>query len=224
MSFEGFGPTTTFLRNLGRNNSKEWFHAHYDDYQEHLLEPAMAFVEAIGPLLRRFAPDAQAVPKIGASVMRINRDIRFAKDKRPYKDHLDLWFWRGGEKKGPNGYWFRLTPKALVLGGGMHVLDKPDLQRYRGAVDDAGSGTDLTRVVTKLQRAGYDVGGERYKRVPSGYPPDHPRAALLRRDGVYAGRQMPLPAEAATAKFPSFCAGHFRKVTPLVDWLADAVD
>ncbi|TMK13805.1 MAG: DUF2461 domain-containing protein [Actinobacteria bacterium] len=223
MSFEGFGPTTTFLKDLGRNNSKEWFHDHYDDYQEHLLEPAMAFVEAIGPLLRRFAPDTQAVPKIGASVMRINRDIRFAKDKRPYKDHLDLWFWRGGEKKGPNGYWFRLTPKTLILGGGMHMLDKHDLQRYREAVDDGGSGTDLARVVTKLERAGYDVGGERYKRVPSGYPPDHPRAALLRRDGVYAGLEMALPAEAATAKFPSFCAGHFKKVTPLVDWLADAV-
>ena len=103
------------------------------------------------------------------------------------------------------------------------MLDKPDLQRYRIAVDDAGSGADLARVVTKLQRAGYDVGGERYKRVPSGYPPDHPRAALLRRDGVYAGLEMALPAEAATAKFPSFCAGHFKKVTPLVDWLADAV-
>src|SRR5205809_854739 len=148
MSFEGFGPTTTFLKDLGRNNSKEWFHDHYDDYQEHLLEPAMAFVEAIGPLLRRFAPDTQAV-------------------------------------------------------------------------HDGGSGTDLARVVTKLERAGYDVGGERYKRVPSGYPPDHPRAALLRRDGVYAGRDLPLPPEAATAKFPSFCAAQFRKVTPLVDWLAD---
>jgi len=103
------------------------------------------------------------------------------------------------------------------------VLDKPDLERYRAAVDDAGSGKELARVVTKLQRAGYHMGGERYKRVPGGYRPDHPRAALLRRDGVYAGRQMPLPPEAATAKFPSFCAGHFRKVTPLVDWLADAV-
>jgi uncharacterized protein (TIGR02453 family) len=173
MAFERFGTTTTFLKDLGRNNSrnnsKEWFHDHYDAYQENLLEPAMAFVEAIGPLLRRFAPDTQAVPKIGASVMRINRDIRFAKDKRPYKDHLDLWFWRGGEKKGPNGYWFRLTPETLVLGGGMHALDKPDLERYREAVDDAGTGTDLARVVTKLERAGYGIGGERYKRVPSGY-------------------------------------------------------
>jgi len=213
MTFEGFGATTTFLKDLGRHNSKEWFHDHYDDYQEQLLEPALAFVEAIGPLLRRFAPDTQAVPKIGASVMRINRDIRFAKDKRPYKDHLDLWFWRGGEKKGPNGYWFRLTPQTLVLGGGMHMLDKPDLH--------AGTGTDLARVVTKLERAGYDIGGERYKRVPSGYSSDHPRAALLRRDGVYAGRDLPLPPEATTSKFPSFCAGQFRKVTPLVDWLAD---
>jgi hypothetical protein len=103
----------------------------------------------------------------------------------------------------------------------MHMLDKPDLKRYREAVDDAGTGTDLARVVTKLERAGYDIGGERYKRVPSGYPSDHPRAALLRRDGVYAGRDLPLPPEAATSKFPSFCAGQFRKVTPLVDWLAD---
>ena len=102
----------------------------------------------------------------------------------------------------------------------MHTLDKSDLQRYREAVDDAGTGTDLARVVTKLERARYDIGGERYKRVPSGYPPDHPRAALLRRDGVYAGRDVPLPPEATTSTFPSFCAAQFRKVTPLVDWLA----
>src|SRR5256885_16534135 len=126
MSFQGFGKTTTFLRDLGRNNSKEWFHTHYDDYQERLLEPAMAFVEAIGPLLRRFAPDTQAVPKIGASVMRINRDIRFAKDKRPYKDHLDLWFWRGGGKKGATRSPFPPNPQHLGLGAGAANPGKPD--------------------------------------------------------------------------------------------------
>jgi len=223
MAFTGFSPATfTFLKNLGRNNNKEWFQAHRSAYEDDLLEPALAFIETIGPLLAKFSPDVRAEPKIGGSLMRINRDIRFSKDKRPYKDHLDMSFRNGGSKGAP-GYWFRLTPTRLVLGAGMHMLDKPDLERFRMAVDARGSGEALDREVTKLEKAGYDLGGEHYKRVPAGFPPDHPREALLRHNGVYAGTEMKLPAEARTARFPAFCAGHYKKLAPLMDWLSTNV-
>ena len=94
----------------------------------------MAFIEAIGALLAKFSPGIRAEPKIGGSMMRINRDIRFSKDKRPYKDHLDMMFRVGAAKTSP-GYWFRLTTKELILGAGMHMLDKSELERYRKAVD-----------------------------------------------------------------------------------------
>src|SRR6476661_8078951 len=134
MTFTGFGDATfRFMRDLGRNNDKTWFQAHRSAYEDDLLEPSMAFIEAIGPLL-----------------------ARFSKDKRPYKDHLDLTFKVGPAKTSP-GYWFRLTPNELILGAGMHMLDKPDLERYRTAVDANPSGAELAKVVTKVERAGYDV-------------------------------------------------------------------
>jgi len=220
MAFSGFGDATfRFMRDLGRNNDKAWFQAHRAAYEEDLLEPAMAFIEAIGPLLARFSPGVRAEPKIGGSMMRINRDIRFSSDKRPYKDHLDMTFKLGPVKTSP-GYWFRLTPKELILGAGMHMLDKPDLERYRKAVDAERSGAELAKIVTKEERAGYDVGGEHYKRVPAGFAPDHPREALLRHAGVYVGTDMKVPAEAKTARFPAFCAARYQKMAPLMDWLS----
>jgi len=220
MAFSGFGDATfRFMRDLGRNNDKAWFQAHRTAYEEDLLEPAMAFIEAIGPLLARFSPGVRAEPKIGGSMMRINRDIRFSPDKRPYKDHLDMTFKLGSVKTSP-GYWFRLTPKELILGAGMHMLDKPDLERYRKAVDAERSGAELAKIVTKEERAGYDVGGEHYKRVPAGFAPDHPREALLRHAGVYVGTDMKVPAEAKTARFPAFCAARYKKMAPLMDWLS----
>jgi|SRR5436305_91738 len=220
MPFTGFNDATfRFLRDLGPNNNKTWFEAHRSTYEDDLLEPAMAFIEAIGPLLAKFSPGARAEPRIGGSMMRINRDIRFSKDKRPYKDHLDMMFRVGPAKTSP-GYWFRLTPQELMLGAGMHTLDKPELDRYRKAVDADGPGAELANIVTKAERGRFDVGGEHYKRVPAGFAPDHRRQALLRHAGLTIGTGMDVPAEATTSKFPAFCAARYKKMAPLVDWLA----
>ena len=219
MASTGFSDRTLrFLKDLSRHNNRDWFQEHRASYEQDVLEPALAFIEAIGPLIAKFSPTVHAEPRVGGSMMRINRDIRFSPDKRPYKDHLDLAF-RCGDAKGSPTYWFRLRPTELVLGAGMHMLDKPELERYQKAVDADGSGRALDKTVARVERAGYDVGGEHYKRMPSGFASDHPRAALLRHNGVHAGTEIDLPTELATAKFPAFCAGHYRKMSPLVDWL-----
>ena len=73
--------------------------------------PALAFVAAIGPRLQKISPSVAFEPKINGSLFRINRDVRFAKDKRPYKNHIDMWFWHG-DKRGwaSPGFFFRLAP------------------------------------------------------------------------------------------------------------------
>src|SRR5690242_9527174 len=99
MTFQGFPKgTVQFLSALRKNNDKAWFDAHRADYEDCYVEPAKAFVAAIAPRLEKLDPRIQAEPKVNGSILRINRDVRFAKDKSPYKDHLDLWFWSGEEK------------------------------------------------------------------------------------------------------------------------------
>jgi len=223
VAFTGFSDAAFgFLHDLERHNDKKWFEAHRSTYEEELLEPSMAFIEAIGPLLAKFSPAVRAEPKIGGSMMRIHRDIRFSKDKRPYKDHLDMMFRVGSAKTSP-GYWFRLTSSELILGAGKHMLDKPELERYRKAVGDDRSGGELAKIAAKEARAGFELGGEHYKRVPAGFADDHPREALLRHAGVTVGTEMDVPPEARTPTFPAFCTAHYKKMAPLVDWLATNV-
>lgn len=217
--FEGFRPEALrFLVDLRKSNNREWFHAHREEYEELLLEPARDLVVALGEELRAFAPEVTADPRVNGSIFRIARDTRFAQDKRPYKDHLDLWFWIGDRKRGP-GFWFRLTPGELLLGSGMHRFDKAQLERYRQAVVDE-AGAVLQEDADRLAADGYELGGRRYKRLPRGYEAPPERADLLLHDGVYGWIGLEVPDETFTPRFPAFCARHYRQLAPLNEWLA----
>jgi uncharacterized protein (TIGR02453 family) len=220
--FEGFRPEALrFLSRLGKNNTRDWFHAHKDEYETLLLEPARDFVVALGEELREFAPDVNADPRVNGSIFRIARDTRFSKDKRPYKNHLDLWFWIGDRKQGP-GFWFRLEPSGLILGSGKHHFDKAQLERYRRAVSD-DPGAVLQRELEQLGVAGYEVGGRNYKRLPAGFEAPEERAELLLHDAVYAWVQTPVPDDTFDRRFPSYCAERYRPLAPLNEWLAPLV-
>lgn len=224
-AFAGFPkPGIAFLRGLEKNNAKPWFDANRGDYQAHLLEPAKQFVVAMGARLSKLDDDVHAEPSVGGSIFRINRDIRFSKDKTPYKTHLDLWFWTGPDKKAAHsGFFFRMHARTLLLGVGVHEFPKERLDPYRNAVADDETGRALGSLTAKLEKAGYDVGGEHYKKVPKGYDPDHPRARLLRYNALHAGIEMPLPAEVHSAKLVTLCAGHYKKLLPLHQWLNTSV-
>ena len=109
MAFEGFPKgTAKFLTALAKNNDRAWLEKNRKAYDEDLIEPALAFVEAMGPELRKISRGVRAEPRVGGSVMRMNRDTRFAKDKSPYKTHLDIFFWEGDQKGWDRpGFFFR---------------------------------------------------------------------------------------------------------------------
>jgi uncharacterized protein (TIGR02453 family) len=207
---------------LERNNERGWFQANRDRYESFVLEPAREFVEAMGVALRRFAKNVNADPRVGGSISRINRDTRFSMDKRPYKNHLDLYFWEGsGKSRESPGYWFRLAPKQLILAAGMHRFEPALLERFRAAVDDEKRGRALARALEKVRADGVEVGGQQYKRVPRGYPADHPRSELLLYGSLFAWIEQRVPREARTAEFPRYCAERYRKLKPVEDWVAD---
>jgi len=206
-----------FLGALRRNNRKDWFDEHRADYEEELLQPAKEFVIDLGAKLRSLRPKLQIDPRTNYGVKRINRDIRFSRDKKPYKDHQTLWWWEGHEKERSPGYWFNLTPKTVVLAVGLYMPEPKLLERYREAVVDDRRGTALDRLVKSLERKGYKLEGSIRKRVPPGFDPDHPRARYLKHDGIYAWIETPLPR----GDFVRYCFRHYRALTPLQAWLME---
>jgi uncharacterized protein (TIGR02453 family) len=222
--FPGFAAGTfRFLSGLEKDNHKAWFDAHRDDYQAHYVEPALALVKSLGPRLKTLAKRLSFEPRVNGSLFRIQRDVRFSKDKTPYKAHLDLWFWEGEKKSwSAPGFFFRLEPKRLTLGAGIHAFDKGQLERFRKAVLDARAGVRLQRLVERVGGGGrYRLGGATRKVVPRGFDATHPRAALLLHEGLFAAFEGPVPKQARSPDFVDYCCEHFRRFAPLHAWLVE---
>lgn len=216
--------TAEFLQGIAADNSKTWFDANRDRYEAGYVEPARRFVEMMGERLKTVSPGVRYEPKVNGSIGRINRDIRFSRDKRPYKDHLDIWFWHG-DRKGWDcpGFYLRITPATVFLGCGMHTLEGAQLDYYRQAVVAEKSGRALTSAIEKVKAAGpYEIGGATRKSVPRGFDASHERAGLLRHEGLYAGLELP-GQEAATEGFADLAFIHFTQTWPIGKWLLDHV-
>lgn len=223
-AFPGFpAETFAFLEGIAAHNEKAWFDANRPLYDAGYVEPAKALVAALGPRLQKVSPQVQFEPRVNGSIARINRDIRFSKDKRPYKDHLDLWFWHG-EKRGWDqpGFWFRLTPAKIYLGSGMHGFGKELLESFRNAVIHPRSGKALLAAVKQVEAKGYEVGGKSRKQPPRGYQTDPDRAEYLLFEGLHAGTEMPATA-ALEPGFVDKALEHFAATWPIGKWLVDEV-
>lgn len=212
-----------FLAGLSEHNDRDWFQAHRADYDEALMPEAKAFVTAMGEALAAHTPDVRAQPRVNGSIFRINRDTRFSKDKRPYKDHLDMMFWVGdGRSRERPGFFFRLTTERVHLGAGKHMLDKAELARFREAVAGA-PGEELAGLVAELTGAGLEVGSSHYKRVPRGYDADHPRADLLRYNALFAAADAPHPPCLGDEGFVAWCDERFQATRGVLGWLVEHV-
>ena len=224
MAFQGFPKDTVpFLRDLTENNTKEWFDENRDRYESSYMEPAKAFVKAIGPRLTELSPTVQAEAKVNKSIFRVNRDTRFSKDKTPYKNHIDMMFWDGeGRSRDCAGFFFRLTPQSVHLGAGKHMFAKSELALFRDAIaSDDGAGVEAA--IAAAQKQGLQAGGSHYKRVPSGYDADHPRAELLKYNALWAFQELPHPDSLNDASFIDFCVERFAASAPLLFWVRDNV-
>ncbi len=212
-----------FFEELAENNSKPWFDANRQRYEAGVLEPARELVVALGEQLKEISPGIHAEPKVNRSLFRINRDTRFSKDKTPYKTNLALFLWEGSRKRMEcPGYYFHLEPFKLLLGVGMHMFPRDLLPRWRERVADPESGASLERAIAGLPlTSGCGMGGEQYKRVPRGYPADHPRAALLRHKGLHVGFEGEVPDALFGPGCVDWCMERYRAFAPVQHWLRD---
>lgn len=213
-----------FLKELRENNDRGWFEAHKEAYREHVLAPAQDLVFALGERLRGISPGIvyDTAASGSGSILRIYRDLRFSEDKTPYNTYVRLVFWEGRRKKMENPSFFvRLGPDGVSVYAGVHVFQKAVLAAYRDAVMDGRLGPELEAAIAAVKDAGaYTVGGEHYKSSPRGYPADHPRADLLRYNGLWAHTTDPADASViVTPELVEVCLEHCRNMAPLHRWL-----
>jgi uncharacterized protein (TIGR02453 family) len=224
--FKGFSKETlSFFRRLKRNNNKAWFDSHKGEYQQYVLEPAKAFVVALGDKIRGTIPGIKAEPKLNRSIFRIYRDTRFSPDKTPYKTHLALFLWEGGlSRMECPGFYFHLEPAKLLLGAGIYMFPPKMLGRYRKAVVDPDLGPQLSDIIQKIKGAkNFQLGGKHYKRIPSGFESQHPNAELLLHNGLHMGQETPIPDEIYSTKLVRYCWKKFRLSLPLHRWLVSLI-
>ena len=223
--FKGFSEKTiSFFSHLSTDNSKQWFGKHRDDYENFVKKPATDYIVSMGEKLRGIVPRINAVPKINKSLFRINRDIRFSRDKTPYKTYLGIWFWDGDRKRmESSGFYFQLNIDRIMLGAGIYMFPNDLLKSYRNAVIDKKSGKSLKETVDKVNLEGYELGGRYYKKIPRGYDPSHVNAEYLLHKGLYAGMEIPVPEALFSKNFIEYSYEHFMKIKPLHDWLMQAV-
>jgi uncharacterized protein (TIGR02453 family) len=222
ISFSGFTKETVrFFTALRRNNNREWFERNRETYDNQVMAPAKLFVTAMGEKLRRIAPHIVAVPKVNKSIFRINRDTRFSTDPSPYKTNLGILFWDGARPRmGSSGFYFHLEPPDLWLGVGMYMIPDPLIGRFRRAVVDAKRGAEIKKIGAAISAMpGFSLGGEHYKRVPAGFNPAHPNAALLKHKGLYAGFETRIPEEFYSVRLVEYCFERYEPLFPLHRWL-----
>ena len=224
--FRGFGPDAmSFLEGLDADNSKSYFDANRTIYDEQVALPLKQLVVAVGDrLVESVAPGIEYEPKVGRSLFRINRDLRFGKDKTPYNTHLDAVWWQGEHTKTSPGYIMRIMSDSTLTGVGIYGLDGDRLTRYRDAVVGR-PGEQLAAIVSGLEGSvrGASMSEPSRKRVPKGYDPEHPRAAYLLHDGFHVSARAATPASITSARFATWVADRLATYAELHRWLVDNV-
>ena len=211
-----------FLRGIKQNNNKPWFESHREEYERDLREPMRALIVEMTKRFPKFAPEMTGDPK--RSIFRINRDIRFSRDKSPYKTNAGCWFnHRLASKKvggdatdGSAGLYFHLEPGRSFLGAGLWMPPRPQLDKLRDSI------VAKPAAFTKMERSLKPFGGldeeHMLKRVPRGYAPDHPMARALRFNSFVAGRKV-TDAQVVGGKLPAILEKEYRPLMPLVRWI-----
>jgi uncharacterized protein (TIGR02453 family) len=195
-----------FYDALGAENTKAFWAAHKDAYQRHVREPLELLM-------------AELEPEFGtAHLFRPYRDVRFSKDKAPYKDHQGAFC---GAEDGV-GWYVQVSGTGLMVAGGWWSSSSLQVQRFRDAVDSPVV-TGLETGIAAATRAGLVVGGDVMKTRPRGIDPDHPKLDLLRHRSLTVDAQLGTPAWVSTRTAFTKVRGLWRSITPLVEWLADHV-
>ena len=211
--------TFRFLRELAEHNERAWFEANKQRYLDDVRDPLLRFVAAVGPRLAKLSRSIVADPRpVGGSLFRIHRDVRFSKDKSPYKTHAAMSFRHAdGKEKPAPGFYLHLGPGDVFAGGGLWHAPSEAVKQVRDAI--VGEPEAWKKV---LRTCAIEASEDTLKRPPRGYDPEHPFVLDLKRQSFTTGARF-TQAEACADDFPERFASACRQGAPLMQFLARAL-
>ena len=219
-----FGPgLLKFLIELKKNNNRAWFEKNRERYETDVREPALAFIRSMAPALRGLSKHLLAVDKkVGGSLMRIHRDVRFSKDKQPYKTNLGISFRhaKGKDIHAP-GYYFHVDPDSIFLAAGMWHPESAALAGVRRSIDKDSAAWKRARDA-KAFTAQWSLEGDSVKTTPRGYAADHPMIDDLRRKDFIAVSSL-TKRDVTRKDLVAVVAGRLKTAKPFMAWQARAL-
>lgn len=195
-----------FYDDLELDNSRTFWQANKQRWERDVRDPLLALADFLAPEFGE------------AKLFRPYRDVRFSKDKSPYKTHQGLFV-----RTGPSaGYYVQVDAAGVMISAGWYAADSPTLQAIRHHIDADGS--RLRRLLDRLETAGWTVGGDTLVTAPRGWSVDHPHIDLLRHKSLTVRRRFDNDPAMETPAFAAVVADHWRRTEPLLAWLSEAVD
>jgi uncharacterized protein (TIGR02453 family) len=221
--FDGFPKSgIEFLKKLKKNNNREWFQRHKQEYEENVKFPMQCLIATLRDDLRDEIPELEFNPK--RSIFRIHRDVRFSKNKAPYKTNIAASFEMRGKKKTTEtpGLYVGIEPGSVFVGGGMYMPWGDQLKAIRKSIIDKPD--EWLDVVEnkKFKRVFGGIMGENLQKAPLGIAKDHPMIEHLKHKQFFVGKEWNTEAPAYSKRFADTVASLFIETMPLVRWLIRA--
>ena len=224
-AFSGFpAGTIRFLRDLEKNNDRDWFNDNKTRYEENFVDPSLAFIAAMAKPLSKISKQMLAIPKKqGGSLMRIYRDTRFSKDKSPYKTNIGIQFrHQSGKDVHAPGFYLHIQPKEVFVGAGVWHPESKLLAAIRSRIDESPKVWTKARDDSAFQEH-FALEGESLKRPPRGFDPEHPHIEDLKRKDFMAVKRLKESA-IRSEDFVDQIAASLKASKPLMRFICDAVD
>ena len=225
--FQGFSKKFfDFFKELSENNNKEWFQENKKRYEEEVVTPTLAFITDMQPRLKKISPHFIAEPKkAGGSMFRIYRDVRFSKDKKPYKENAGCQFrHKNGKDAHAPGFYLHLEHGNIFFGGGIWKPDRAPLKQIRTAIskDAAGWGRVLSnKKLKEVYKKG--VEGESLTRPPKDFSADLKYIEDIKRKSFFLMANGTM-SQAKSAKFLDDVTETFAAAKPMMKFLCKALD
>jgi uncharacterized protein (TIGR02453 family) len=222
--FTGFPASAlAFFKGIAKNNTKDWYDAHAEEYKRNVIAPAQSFVTELGARLAKLSPGVayDVDPNGRGSIKKIQTDRRFNPDREPYKTSLQLIFWQGPLKvrKENSVFYLKLDPEGLVFAAGLKYFERSTLAAYRASLQNPSRAAELHKAVQAVTKSGYMLGGAGgFKKLPAGVDPDSSIAPYFLHDSMHAWRELPLGPEVHSAALLDLAYSQFKSLLPIHKW------